>query len=93
MRVFIVSILLLLTVMIFPASAQDSTDMLKGLANGPERRYVTSAFKSSRVINGHSMEFIGKGGNWMCDPAPVRLCKRRRLYLIRFGRSIYAVRI
>jgi hypothetical protein len=27
----------------------------------PKKEYVTSAFKSSRVINGHSMELIGKG--------------------------------
>ena len=27
----------------------------------PQKEYVTNAFKSSRVINGHSMELIGKG--------------------------------
>lgn len=27
----------------------------------PPKEYVTNAFKSSRVVNGHSMEFIGKG--------------------------------
>ncbi|MEO6358559.1 MAG: DUF5777 family beta-barrel protein, partial [Ferruginibacter sp.] len=26
-----------------------------------KKEHVTNAFKSSRVINGHSMEFIGKG--------------------------------
>ncbi len=26
-----------------------------------KKEYVTNAFKSSRVVNGHSMEFIGKG--------------------------------
>jgi Membrane bound beta barrel domain (DUF5777) len=44
------------------AAAQE-TDMLKDIE--PEathqKKYVTNAFKSSRVINGHSMEFIGKG--------------------------------
>jgi len=27
----------------------------------PKKEFVTNAFKSSRVVNGHSMEFIGKG--------------------------------
>lgn len=37
-------------------------DLLKSLGTDSLRKeYVTSAFKSSRVINGHSMEFIGKG--------------------------------
>jgi hypothetical protein len=26
-----------------------------------KKEFVNNAFKSSRVINGHSMEFIGKG--------------------------------
>jgi hypothetical protein len=42
-------------------SAQD-TSLLKGIEpNAPKKEYVTNAFKSSRVINGHSMELIGKG--------------------------------
>jgi len=41
--------------------AQD-TSLLDGIENQSSRKeYVTNAFKSSRVINGHSMEFIGKG--------------------------------
>lgn len=44
-------------------AAQDSVEsLLSGVE--PEtipREYVTNAFKSSRVINGHSMELIGKG--------------------------------
>lgn len=37
-------------------------DLLTGLgADSATKQVVTSAFKSSRVINGHSMEFIGKG--------------------------------
>lgn len=37
-------------------------DLLKSLGPDSARKeFVTSAFKSSRVINGHSMEFIGKG--------------------------------
>jgi hypothetical protein len=40
--------------------AQD--DMLKGVEDDtPQKEYISNAFKSSRVINGHSMEFIGKG--------------------------------
>jgi len=36
--------------------------LLNGIEpNAPKKEYVTSAFKSSRVINGHSMELIGKG--------------------------------
>lgn len=43
------------------AQAQDE-DLLKQVQDsGRQRQYVTAAFKSSRVINGHSMEFIGKG--------------------------------
>ncbi len=37
-------------------------DLLKGVEDSvPHKEYVTNAFKSSRVINGHSMEFIGPG--------------------------------
>ena len=40
--------------------AQD--DLLSLVDNGPKlKEYVNNAFKSSRVVNGHSMEFIGKG--------------------------------
>src|SRR5688572_24593834 len=43
------------------AMAQDE-DLLKQVADSvAQKEYVTSAFKSSRVINGHSIEFIGKG--------------------------------
>ncbi|MBC7850561.1 MAG: hypothetical protein H7Y31_12545 [Chitinophagaceae bacterium] len=44
------------------AKAQtDTTDLLKGVTNqSNEKQYVTAAFKSSRIINGHSMELIGK---------------------------------
>src|SRR4051812_9467011 len=41
--------------------AQDP-DLLKLVDSGKStKQYVTAAFKSSRVINGHSMEFLGKG--------------------------------
>src|SRR5690606_22313482 len=43
------------------AFAQDE-DLLKQVEDsGSKKQYVTAAFKSSRVINGHSMEFLGKG--------------------------------
>jgi hypothetical protein len=43
-------------------TAQDEPDLLKGLEEEkPQKEYVSNAFKSSRVINAHSMEFIGKG--------------------------------
>jgi len=44
-----------------PVHAQDDS-LLKGLEPVPAKKeYVTNAFKSSRVVNGHSMELIGKG--------------------------------
>lgn len=43
------------------AFAQDE-DLLKLVDDGaPKKEYVENAFKSSRVINGHSMEMIAKG--------------------------------
>ena len=51
------------------AFSQD--DLLKSLGTDSVRKeYVTSAFKSSRVINGHSMEFIGKGCFGFSDSSP-----------------------
>jgi hypothetical protein len=44
-----------------PVQAQEP-DLLKLVdSSKPAREYVTGAFKSSRVINGHSVEMIGKG--------------------------------
>lgn len=45
-----------------PALAQEP-DLIKELQkdSSAPRTYVTNAFKSSRVINNHSMEFLGKG--------------------------------
>jgi len=53
------------TVLFFATSslvkAQD-TSLLDGVEKqSSSKEFVTNAFKSSRVINGHSMEFIGKG--------------------------------
>ncbi|MGB8190445.1 MAG: DUF5777 family beta-barrel protein [Chitinophagaceae bacterium] len=42
--------------------AQDTTDLLSMVEQDkPAKEYVPHAFKSSRVINGHSMEMIAKG--------------------------------
>ncbi|HUP14121.1 MAG TPA: DUF5777 family beta-barrel protein, partial [Niastella sp.] len=41
--------------------AQDDLLSLVEKNDTPKRERVTNAFKSSRVINGHSMEFLGKG--------------------------------
>lgn len=39
--------------------AQD--DLMSQLEDKPHKEYIKNAFKSSRVINAHSMEFIGHG--------------------------------
>jgi hypothetical protein len=45
---------------VYATMAQD--DLMNTLeAQQPKKEFVTNAFKSSRVINGHSMEFIGAG--------------------------------
>ena len=42
--------------------AQPDDDLLSLVDKGEKtKEYIKNAFKSSRVINGHSMEFIGKG--------------------------------
>lgn len=45
----------------FHAMAQD--DLLSLIDNKDEKKkeHISNAFKSTRVISGHSMEFIGKG--------------------------------
>lgn len=43
------------------AYAQDDLLALVNKNEPAEKQYINNAFKSSRVINGHSMEFIGKG--------------------------------
>lgn len=57
--------ILLLPVLLFTTAslnAQDETNLLDGIGEDkPRKEYVSNAFKSSRIINGHSMEFIGKG--------------------------------
>ncbi len=60
MKLFLIS---LFVVSSFNINAQtsDTTDMLSSLNSIASREYVTSAFKSTRVINAHSMEMLGKG--------------------------------
>jgi len=44
------------------ATAQDTTDLLKGITDDqPQKEYVSSAFKSSRVIMSHSIEMLKPG--------------------------------
>jgi len=60
MKKFVVFILLFLLTA-YAVKAQDG-ELLREIDNqSTSKEYVTNAFKSSRVINGHSMEFIGKG--------------------------------
>ncbi len=54
------TLLILIMLAFFQVQAQD--DLLKLVdSSKPAKEYVTRAFKSSRVINGHSMEMIPKG--------------------------------
>src|SRR6476620_6398224 len=58
-KVFIVAFALSITTCYL--YAQD-TSLLAGVeSNRPKKEFIRNAFKSSRVINGHSMELIGKG--------------------------------
>ncbi len=45
----------------FTLFAQDDLLSLVEKKDENKKEYISNAFKSSRVINGHSMEFIGKG--------------------------------
>ncbi len=54
--------LLLLAPLIVAQTLLAQDDLLKGLENkNPSKEYISNAFKSSRVINSHSMEMIGAG--------------------------------
>jgi hypothetical protein len=50
----------LLFLLTYTIHAQEK-DLMKELTSEPGKEYVSNAFKSSRVINGHSMEMIGAG--------------------------------
>jgi len=55
-----ITLLILILLVFFQTQAQD--DLLKLVdSSKPAKEYVSRAFKSSRVINGHSMEMIPKG--------------------------------
>jgi len=45
------------------AAAQDTTDLMKMLENDIEKTtdYTTATFKTTRLINGHTVENVGKG--------------------------------
>ena len=43
------------------AAQSDLLSLIDSKDDKTKKEHVTNAFKSSRVINGHSMEFIGKG--------------------------------
>ena len=58
MKTFIIVLLLGYTSIVF---AQDDLLALVSKPEDVKKEYVSNAFKSSRVVNGHSMEFIGKG--------------------------------
>ncbi len=58
----IVMIVLGLISFSFSSIAQtDDLEKLLNAGNTPQKQYIHNAFKSSRVINGHSMEMLGKG--------------------------------
>ena len=63
MKNFILKTLLSVSVFFISVSgfAQKDEDILSGVEDAPQKQYINNAFKSSRVINGHSIEFIGKG--------------------------------
>ncbi|MEP7109558.1 MAG: DUF5777 family beta-barrel protein [Ferruginibacter sp.] len=58
MRTLLLILLIINSSIIF---AQDDLLSLVEKKDEKKKEYITNAFKSSRVINGHSMEFIGKG--------------------------------
>jgi hypothetical protein len=61
MKKCLLSLLASLWIML-PASAQDSTDLSDIISTSSvKKEYVKSAFNSTRVINGHSMEFLAPG--------------------------------
>lgn len=64
-KLFIVASALLLFSLEKLGAQTDTVDLVKQLGDEkPKREFVSAAFKSSRVINGHSIEFIGK---WVCS--------------------------
>jgi hypothetical protein len=58
MRIFFLILLMGYSSIIF---AQDDLLALVSKPEDVKKEYISNAFKSSRVVNGHSMEMIGKG--------------------------------
>lgn len=57
-----VAVVLLLFVFSFQTKAQETEDLLSLVDSGStEKTFIKSAFKSTRVVNGHSMEFLSPG--------------------------------
>ena len=59
-------ILLNLVLLCFKAGAQDTTDLMKQLEmelapDKDQTYYTTATFKTTRLVNGHSVENVGKG--------------------------------
>jgi len=60
-KIFLIGIIV--TACHFEAAAQDTTDLMKMLENDIEKTtdYTTATFKTTRLINGHTVENVGKG--------------------------------
>ncbi|NJO25894.1 MAG: hypothetical protein HC867_09270 [Bacteroidia bacterium] len=71
MKLFYCNIFLIIFFSVFDLHAQEE-DLLKlvGEEKG-EKEIVKNAFKSPRVINGHSMEFFTSGYNGFQNSSPV----------------------
>lgn len=59
MRIFFLILLLSNTSILF--AQDDLLSLIDKKDDKKKKEYVTNAFKSTRVVNGHSMEFLGKG--------------------------------
>lgn len=60
-RLLFLVLLLIQQVAFAQTDTKDELENLLSQEQKPVKEFVKNAFKSSRVINGHSMEFIGKG--------------------------------
>jgi len=66
MRYQTIIFLLLQLLCFYKAGAQETSDLMKQLEKemGPDKeqiRYTTATFKTTRLVNGHSVENVGKG--------------------------------
>jgi hypothetical protein len=60
-RLLFLALLMIQQVAFAQTDTKDELENLLSQEQKPVKEFVKNAFKSSRVINGHSMEFIGKG--------------------------------